>query len=77
MRSRSKQTRKTDNVSDFYIYFNTQYMYLYVNILKSGNVIPDSYHFAQWEEITEDKNLGVGLKINFTWMRVCLGFGFK
>ena len=40
---------------------------LQINILKSGNVIPISYHFC----IVEVENRGVSLKINFSWMRVC------
>ena len=40
---------------------------LHVNILKSGNVNPNSYHFffAHWEEIMEVENPRVVLKSIF------------
>ena len=44
MSNRSKQTHKTGNVSDFNIF-----QCLHFNILKSGNLIPSSYHFCTME----------------------------
>ena len=44
---------------------------LQFNIQKSGNAIPNSYHFCVMGSIAEVENRVVSLKINFSWTRVC------